>query len=199
VYGLPVTSVDNGYALLWGHELASLDVPDYEAAGASTPHPLATAVGFVLAPLGADGAFLALRLLAALWFGLMAWSVWALARTLAGRAAAAVAVAVVVTSLVFTGAAMGSMIDVPFVALVLAATARLVRRPGEPWLPLGLLALAGSCARRRGCSQGRSCCGRPSATARTRRARHGWSRPRPPHRCSGRSATCSSPATRCGR
>ena len=30
MYGLPVTSVDNGYALLWGSKLASLDVPGYE-------------------------------------------------------------------------------------------------------------------------------------------------------------------------
>src|SRR5918997_1065993 len=42
---------DSYYSLLWGRELLGGELPTYETYRAPTPHPAATAIGAVLAPL----------------------------------------------------------------------------------------------------------------------------------------------------
>src|SRR5918997_194831 len=43
---------DSYYSLLWGREILDGQLPSYDAYRAPTPHPMAIAVGTVLAPLG---------------------------------------------------------------------------------------------------------------------------------------------------
>ena len=52
------------YALIWGAEIADLDLPSFEAYRAPTAHPLTIALGALLSPLGAaaDRALLVINL-----------------------------------------------------------------------------------------------------------------------------------------
>src|SRR3954453_5408938 len=54
VYGRGTLGYDAAWAVLWGHQLASGRLPDLDAAGAPTPHPLAIVVAAVIAPVGSS-------------------------------------------------------------------------------------------------------------------------------------------------
>src|SRR3954463_10475072 len=59
-FGHAFLNYDSFYALVWGDDLAHGRTPQYDTPVAPTPHPLATLVGLLLAPLGdaAETAFL---------------------------------------------------------------------------------------------------------------------------------------------
>jgi hypothetical protein len=142
--GTGFANYDAAYSLVWGRDLARGHLPDYDVPVAPTPHPLSNLVGAILSPLG-DGAETALVVIAFLALGALAALTYVLGARWFGRAAGALAAAIVITRQPVLSFGARAYLDIPYVVLVLAALATEVRRPraGAPvlvWLTLaGLL------------------------------------------------------------
>jgi hypothetical protein len=118
--GSGFANYDTAYSLLWGADLASGRMPDYTVPVAPTPHPLATLLGFVLAPFG-DSAEDITVVLAFLFLGGLAWVVYALCREFFGITAGIVAALVILTREPVLSFGVRAYLDVPYVVLVLTA------------------------------------------------------------------------------
>ncbi|HEY0317289.1 MAG TPA: hypothetical protein VGC49_03240 [Solirubrobacterales bacterium] len=133
---------DTLYALLWGNELAGGSGPFY-GPRTPTPHPLADAWGVVVSPLGAIGATTATTILAYLALAAVAYLVYRLGALWFDRGIGGVAAVLVLTRVPFLSNGLRAFVDLPYIALVLAAL--LVEsgrsRAGRP--VLALLAVAG--------------------------------------------------------
>jgi hypothetical protein len=143
IAGVGFANYDTLYALAWGGQLSRGQLPAYDVAVAPTPHPLAEVLGLVLAPLGPRTAedvtvaigFVALAACALLTYRLGArWF---------GRLAGALAALILLTRVPFVSYGVRAYIDVPFLALMLAALLVETRRPRAGTPVLALLALAG--------------------------------------------------------
>lgn len=141
-YGSGSVGYDQLYSLLWGDDLAEGRLPGYEAPRAPTPHPLANLLGLVLAPLG-DGSLGALKAVSLLSFAALGVAAFVLGRRLFSAAVGALFAALLMTRPALVNQAMIASIDVPFLALVVSATAIEVRRPRAGVPVLVLLAVAG--------------------------------------------------------
>jgi hypothetical protein len=133
---------DTYYTLVWGKELANWQLPDYDVFRTPTPHPLATLVGWVMAPFGtASDRILVLASL----FGLLGFYVvtFVFAERLLGRVIALLAVAAMLTRTDMQLLALRSMFDLPFYLMVFGAALLELRRPRCGWPVLVVLALAG--------------------------------------------------------
>jgi hypothetical protein len=130
------------WSLVWGQQIAHLTTPDYQAVGASTPHPLTNLVGVLLAPLGssAEPVLLAIGFLAV---GLLACATALLANRLFGWAASVVAILLMMTRAGVATAGARAYLDVPFAALVVLAMALEAARPRRGGVVLVTLAVAG--------------------------------------------------------
>jgi hypothetical protein len=140
-YGFP--NYDTIYALVWGRELAHLESPDYGAALPPTPHPLTDLIGLVATPLG-DGAITVTMIVAYLSLGLIGFFVYRLGAIWFDRPIGAVAAAIVLTRAPFLSNGLRAYIDLPYIALCLAALLIEAKRPraGSPVLvPLALAGL----------------------------------------------------------
>jgi hypothetical protein len=148
--GHGIVNYDTLYALVWGREIAAGRTPDLDVAIAPTPHPLADVGAVLLAPLSNSGSglqgqaamtvvlvgsFIALALLARV--------VFALGRDWFGTWAGVAAALIVVTRVPVLDFGARAYVDIPFIALVLAALLVETRRPRAGWPVLGLLAAAG--------------------------------------------------------
>ncbi len=133
---------DTLYALLWGDELAHGKSPDY-GTQPPTPHPLADLWGVIADPLGAVGAADATAVLAYLALGAIAYLVYRLAAQWFDRPIGVLAALLVLTRTPFLSNGLRAFVDLPYVALVLAALLVESRRPRAGWPVLALLALAG--------------------------------------------------------
>ena len=142
VYGSGYAGYDQLYALMWGDDLAEGRLPGYEAPRAPTPHPLANLLGLALAPLG-DGSLPALKAISLLSFGALAVAAHAVGTRVASSAVGALFAALVLTRAALVNQAMIASIDVPFLALVLAAAAIELRRPRAGVPVLLVLGVAG--------------------------------------------------------
>jgi hypothetical protein len=133
---------DTYYTLVWGKELANWQLPDYEVFRTPTPHPLATFVGWVMAPFGAASD--RILVLASL-FGLLAFYVvtFVFTERLLGRWIALIAVALMVTRTDMQMLALRATFDLPFYLMVFGAALLELRRPRCGWPVLVVLALAG--------------------------------------------------------
>lgn len=141
--GFAVHHYDLSYALIWGRDLVHGHLPDFEAVGASTPHPLTIAFGMVVSPLGVDGSLVAasVAILAALTGVVL--GAFLLGRACFGTPAGIVAAALVAASPAFLGYGLTGSADAPFLALVLIAAALEARSPRRGAPVLVLLAVAG--------------------------------------------------------
>lgn len=133
---------DAVFVLIWGEELHN-GLPDYAQPGAPTPHPLANAVAAGLTLLPPDGAYLAMELL-----GFAAWAAVLVLMALIGRSldswlAGVFGAGLLLLSPSFTGDAAKGRIDIPFVALCLAALLAAMQGPHRARTVLVLLACAG--------------------------------------------------------
>jgi hypothetical protein len=151
-FGHGFVNYDTLYALVWGRDLAHGRLPDYDVPIAPTPHPLANLAGVLLSPLSsatgegrAAGATaeaivvgLAFVALAALGF-----VVYRLGALWFGPAAGALAAAIILTREPVLSFGARSYVDLPYVALVLAAVLVEARRPRAGAPVLALLAVAG--------------------------------------------------------
>ncbi|HKG36183.1 MAG TPA: hypothetical protein VKA89_07095 [Solirubrobacterales bacterium] len=139
-FGFP--NYDTIYMLVWGGEIADGVSPDLGAPLAPTPHPLAELFGAVTDPLG-DGAVSATMVVAYATLGSVAYLVYRLGALWFDRAIGIVAALIVLTRAPFLSNGLRAYIDLPFIALSLAALVIETRRPRAGWPVLALLALAG--------------------------------------------------------
>ncbi len=142
VFPLGFPNYDTIYALVWGRELAHGMSPDYAAALPPTPHPLADLFGLVTTPLG-GGAVAATMVVAYLSLGLVAYLVYRLGSLWFDRPIGALAAIFVLTRAPYLSNGLRAYVDLPYIALVLAALLIETRRPKAGWPVLALLALAG--------------------------------------------------------
>ncbi len=133
---------DTIYALVWGRELAHGMSPDVGSALPPTPHPLTELIGLATTPLG-DGAITVTMVLAYASLGLIGFFVYRLGAIWFDRWVGAVAAAIVLTRAPFLSNGLRAYIDLPYIALCLAALLVEAKRPRAGWPVLALLALAG--------------------------------------------------------
>jgi hypothetical protein len=119
---------DSLYTLLWGQEAFDGHLPDYSVYRPPTPHPLATFVGWLVAPLGTAGARLLVLASLLLLLGLLI-IVFRLTQRLLGSFVALIAVVVVLSRTDVDLLALRAMFDLPFYVLVFGAATLELRRP----------------------------------------------------------------------
>ncbi|HEY6729424.1 MAG TPA: hypothetical protein VI039_00145 [Solirubrobacterales bacterium] len=142
VFPVGFPNYDTIYALVWGRELAHLESPDMGAALPPTPHPLTELWGLVTTPLG-DGMITLTMIGAYVSLGLIGFFVYRLGAIWFDRPIGAVAAAIVLTRAPFLSNGLRAYIDLPYIALCLAALLVEAKRPRAGWPVLVLLALAG--------------------------------------------------------
>jgi len=140
LYGRGTVGYDAAWALLWGEQLAGGRVPDLDANGAPTPHPLSIAVYALTSLVGGAGLVVAVSWLA---FGALGVVAFALGTAVYSRWVGALFAALLLTRPLLVLEAGQAIIDVPFLALVLAAMTAEARRPRTGWAVPVLLGLAG--------------------------------------------------------
>ncbi|MGZ5419585.1 MAG: glycosyltransferase family 39 protein [Solirubrobacterales bacterium] len=141
-FGNGFANYDSFYALVWGSELAHGQSADYSAALPPTPHPLATLFGAVVSPLG-DGAEAAMVVVAFLSLAALAYLVYRLGDLWLNRWVGLAAAAIVLTRVPVLDYGVRAYVDIPYIALVLAALLVETRRPRAGWPVLALLGVAG--------------------------------------------------------
>jgi hypothetical protein len=140
-FGFP--NYDTVYMLVWGDELAHGVSPDTGAPLAPTPHPLAELWGLIVSPLGAVTASDATTVIAYLALGAIAYLVYRLGELWFDRVIGVAAALIVLTRAPFLSNGLRAYVDLPYIALVLAALVMETKRPRAGWPVLGLLAVAG--------------------------------------------------------
>jgi hypothetical protein len=143
IFSRAFLNYDTLYGLVWGRDLVSGRSPDYEVTLAPTPHPLVEAVGAPLSLLGEDGGYTAMLAVAMLAFGALVWGIFLLGRESFGWPVGALAAFTLATRDPFLSQGMRAYVDIPFLALVVAAAVLEARRPRRGAPVLVLLALAG--------------------------------------------------------
>jgi hypothetical protein len=141
VFPVGFPNYDTIYALVWGGELAHGVSPDYGSALPPTPHPLTDLIGLVATPLG-SGAITVTMIVAYASLGLIGYFVYRLGSLWFDRWIGAVAAAIVLTRAPFLSNGLRAYIDLPYIALCLAALTVEAKRPRAGWPVLALLALA---------------------------------------------------------
>jgi hypothetical protein len=133
---------DSYYSLLWGGELLDLHAPVFEGFRVPTEHPLAIAVGVVLALFGqvGDRMFVALILAAFLW---LVWGVYRLGQVAFTPLVGGIAALLLLTRFDFAFLAARGYIDIPYMAIVVWAAVLEAARPRRGTPVLWLLAAAG--------------------------------------------------------
>ena len=142
LFPLGFPNYDTIYSLLWGRELAEGTSPDRGASLPPTPHPLYEAWGLLASPFG-DGAIDLTMVLAYLSLGLVGYLVYRLGSLWFDRPVGAAAALLVLTRAPYLSNGLRAYIDLPYIALALAALLIETRRRRAGWPVLALLALAG--------------------------------------------------------
>jgi hypothetical protein len=144
VYGSGYVDYDALYALVWGQVLAGGHLPvDLNALHSPTSHPLDTLLAVAVSPLSRAAALDAFQAVSVLSFAGLGWAAYRLGERLFAPATGAVLAVILLTRPVLVHQALTANIDVPFLALVLAAAAMEAARPRRGWPVLATLAVAG--------------------------------------------------------
>ena len=122
---------DTFYALVWGDEIAQGESPDLDVLLPPTPHPLATFAGIVLSPLG-DGAEDAVVAIAFLSLGAIGYLTYRLGSEWFNRPVGLLAAAIVLTRVPMLDFGVRAYVDIPYIALVLAALLVETKHRGLP-------------------------------------------------------------------
>jgi hypothetical protein len=128
---------DSYYSMLWGRELLDGHLPVYETYRAPTPHPMATGIGALIAPLG-HGAERAWVFLCVVSFVALVVGVYRLTREAFTPLIGLVAGALICTRFDFPFYAARGYIDIGYMALVVWAAVLEARSPRRG-LPVFLL------------------------------------------------------------
>jgi hypothetical protein len=142
IFPLGFPNYDTIYALVWGRELGEGLSPDRGAALPPTPHPLAELLGLLTSPFG-GGAIDLTMIVAYVSLGLVGYLIYRLGSLWFDRPIGTVAALIVLTRAPFLSNGLRAYVDLPYIALVLAALVIETRRPRAGWPVLALLALAG--------------------------------------------------------
>lgn len=141
--GVGFVNYDTLYGLVWGQQLTHGEVPQYGIAFAPTPHPLVELLGLALSPLGAKATAALTVALAFLALSALGWVLYRLGSEWFGRAAGALAAAVLLTRVPILSYGVRAYVDVPYTLLVLLALLVETRRRRAGASVLALLCLAG--------------------------------------------------------
>jgi hypothetical protein len=133
---------DSYYSMLWGRELLDGALPVYETYRAPTPHPLSTAVGALLAPLGHHGERVWI-FLCVFSFVAMVVGVYRLAREAFTPLVGLAAGVLICTRFDFPFYAARGYIDIAYMALVVWAAVLEQRTPRRGTAVFVLLGVAG--------------------------------------------------------
>ncbi|HUR77699.1 MAG TPA: hypothetical protein VMZ22_07115 [Acidimicrobiales bacterium] len=133
---------DSYYALVWGGELADLTLPHYDVFRTPTPHPLFNLYTAMLSLTGTAAVRILTVQSLAMFVALIAGA-FEMVRLKIGSVVALATVVVLLSRTDLLAFGLRSMVDVPFLALVLWAVVLELRRPRRGLGPLVLLALAG--------------------------------------------------------
>jgi len=151
VVGRGLVNYDTLYALVWGRDLGQGHLPDYDISLAPTPHPLATLVGLILAPLSSashhglhgQAAAAVVIVLAFLALALLGWVVYRLGTEWFNRGAGVLAAAIVLTRQPVLDFGARAYVDMAYLVLVLGALLVETRRRHAGAPVLALLTVAG--------------------------------------------------------
>jgi hypothetical protein len=141
-FGHAFLNYDSFYALVWGDDLAHGRTPQYDTPVAPTPHPLATLVGLMLAPLGdaAETAFLVIGIAS---IGALVVGIFHLGQTLYSTPVGVLAAVIVATRVPILNYGVRGYVDLPTIALVVWAAVLEARSPRRGAPVMVLLVLAG--------------------------------------------------------
>lgn len=133
---------DTYYALIWGSEIASGQLPDYDVFKTPTPHPLFNIYTALVSLTGSAAIKILLYASLATYVGLL-WGIFRLVKYQLGTLVAFVSVLVLLTRTDLMAFAFRSMLDIPFLAMIIWAAVLELQKPRRGTAPLVLLALAG--------------------------------------------------------
>ncbi|HEV7918672.1 MAG TPA: hypothetical protein VGO97_03765, partial [Solirubrobacterales bacterium] len=133
---------DTMYALVWGDQIAHGHLPDYSVFKTPTPHPLFNVYTAILSLTGNAAIWILLGLSLLMYVGLL-MGVYRLVQMKIGTLVAAVTVVVLLTRTDLMAFAFRSMLDIPFLALIVWAAVLELKKPRRGTAPLVLLMLAG--------------------------------------------------------
>jgi len=143
IAGVGFVNYDTLYGLVWGQQLSRGEVPQYGLPIAPTPHPLVEALGLGLSPLGASATTDIVVALAFIALAGCGWLVYRLGSEWFGRAAGALAAAILLTRVPILSYGVRAYVDIPYLLLVLGALLVETRRPRAGAPVLVLLGFAG--------------------------------------------------------
>ncbi len=141
-FGHGFANYDTFYSLVWGSELAHGQGLDYGAPIPPTPHPLQTLLGVVLAPFGAGAEPITVAI-AFLSLSAVTYLTYRLGQLWFNVPAGLLAAAIIITREPMLSDGVRAYVDIPYIALVLAALVVETRRPRSGSPVLVLLSLAG--------------------------------------------------------
>jgi hypothetical protein len=133
---------DSYYALIWGNEMAHFQLPDYDVFKTPTPHPIFNVYTALLSPLGGATVRVMTVLSLAMYTGLL-WGIYRLVKLQIGTLVAFVTLLVVLTRTDLMLYAMRSMLDIPFLLMIVWAAVLEYQKPRRGLAPMLLLAVAG--------------------------------------------------------
>ncbi len=133
---------DTYYALIWGNEMWDLQLPDYYVFKTPTPHPLFNLYTMLLSPLGSAAIPVLTVFSLAMYVGLL-YGVYRLVKLQVGTLVAFVTTLILLTRTDLMAFAFRSMLDVPFLLMIVWAAVLEVQKPRRGFSPLILLSLAG--------------------------------------------------------
>lgn len=142
VYGPAFETYDPVWSLIWGRQLARGELPDLEVAGAPTSHPLANLLG-VFGSLFGQGGTEFLEVASFLSFGFLGWACFRLGHAVYGRGVGVVFAALALTRPPIVFETLETIIDIPFLGLVVLAASLEAQRPRRGLPVLALLGAAG--------------------------------------------------------
>jgi hypothetical protein len=143
ITGVGFVNYDTLYGLVWAQQLSRGETPQYGLPIAPTPHPLVEALGVPLAPLGAGASTTIVVALGFLALSACGWVLYRLGSLWFGRAAGALAAAILLTRVPVLSYGVRAYVDIPYLLLVLWALLVETRHRQAGVPVLVLLGLAG--------------------------------------------------------
>ncbi len=138
----PYPNYDSYYALIWGREIAHGHLPDYSVFRTPTPHPLFNVYTALLSFTGSYAVRVMTLLSVGMYLSLL-YGIYRMVRLKMSAVVAFAAVLVLLTRTDLLAFALRSMLDIPFLNLIVWAAVLELKRPRRGVAPLVLLGLAG--------------------------------------------------------
>lgn len=142
IYRPMFPNYDTYYALIWGDEMWNLGLPDYFVFRRPTPHPLFNLYTMLISPLGGSAIPVLSVFSLGMYVGLL-YGVFRLVKQQVGTLVAFFTTLILLTRTDLMAYAFRSMLDIPFLLMIVWAAVLEVQKPRRGLAPLVLLSLAG--------------------------------------------------------